>query len=71
MTKIQDIERKIQKLPPSTMAELDSFLDKLLKKGERKGTGKLKQDWAGALKEFKTEFTSLELQKKALDWRVK
>jgi hypothetical protein len=53
------------------MAELDSFLDKLLKKEERRGTGKLKQDWAGALKEFKTEFTSLELQKKALDWRVK
>ena len=30
---------------------------------------KLSQDWANALKDQKEKYTSLELQKKALDWR--
>jgi hypothetical protein len=30
---------------------------------------KLRQDWAGALRDFRDQYTSLELQKKSLDWR--
>jgi hypothetical protein len=29
---------------------------------------KLRLDWAGSLKEFRDQYTSLELQKKSLDW---
>jgi len=29
----------------------------------------LRQDWAGALREQREEYTSLELQRKAVDWR--
>jgi len=29
------------------------------------------KSWVGALKEFKKEFSSVELQKKSLDWRDK
>ncbi len=29
----------------------------------------LRQDWAGALKDLRDQYTSLELQKKALEWR--
>jgi hypothetical protein len=29
----------------------------------------LRQDWAGALKDLREQYTSLELQKKALEWR--
>jgi hypothetical protein len=29
----------------------------------------LRQDWAGALRDVKNEYTSLDLQKKALEWR--
>lgn len=36
------------------------------KKNKKK---KLSQDWAGALKNHSKEYTSLELQKKSLDWR--
>ena len=32
---------------------------------------KLKQDWASSLKKYRSEFSSVELQKKALDWRIK
>jgi len=28
----------------------------------------LKLDWAGGLKEYKDKYTSLELQKKILEW---
>lgn len=30
---------------------------------------KLKLDWIGGLKEYRDQYTALELQKKALDWR--
>lgn len=30
---------------------------------------KLRQDWAGALSDVRDQYTSLELQKKSLDWR--
>jgi hypothetical protein len=29
----------------------------------------LRQNWAGALRDLKKEYTSLDLQKKALEWR--
>ncbi len=29
----------------------------------------VRQDWAGALKDFRDKYTSLDLQKKSLDWR--
>jgi len=29
----------------------------------------LKQDWGGGLKEYQNVYTSLELQKKSLEWR--
>ena len=29
---------------------------------------KLKLDWAGGLKEFRDQYTALELQKEAIDW---
>jgi hypothetical protein len=41
----------------------------LLEKQEKKSGRKLRQDWAGALKEYRDQYTSLELQKKALEWR--
>ncbi len=71
MTKIQAIEKKISELPPSAFGELELFIDSLLNRRKKRPSGKLKQDWAGALKELKGEFTSLELQKKALEWRKK
>ena len=44
-------------------------LELLIEKKERKRGKKLRMTWAGALKEYRDQFTSLELQKKALEWR--
>jgi len=35
----------------------------------RKPGGRLRQDWGGALKDVRDQFTSIELQKKTLEWR--
>jgi hypothetical protein len=41
----------------------------LIEKKARKRGKKLRQDWAGALKGYRDQYTSLELQEKALEWR--
>ena len=41
----------------------------LLMKQKRTPGRNLRQDWAGALRDQREQYTSLELQRKALDWR--
>lgn len=37
------------------------------KRGKKKR--RLSQDWANSLSDYRSQYTSLELQKKALEWR--
>ncbi len=69
MMAIKNIESKINQLTPGMIEELGRYLDYLINKRIVRKPKKLKQDWAGGLKEIK--MTSIELQKKALDWRQK
>jgi len=69
MKAIKDIETKINKLSPGLISELDRYLDFLINKRVSHKPRGLKQDWAGDLKGIK--MSSLELQKKALNWRQK
>ncbi len=58
----------VDQLPPELQREVEDFAKFLLEtRAQRKG-GKLSLDWAGALSEFSGQFTSLDLQKKALEW---
>lgn len=59
----------VQELPPDIQAEVRDFVEFLLVKRARKPAEKLRQDWAGALHDVRDQYTSLELQQKALDWR--
>ena len=59
----------VQELPPDVQAEVRDFVEFLLLKRTRKPAMKLRQDWAGALRDVRDQYTSLELQRKALDWR--
>jgi len=69
MRAIKNIESKINQLSPGLIEELDHYLDYLINKRVVRKPEKLKQDWAGGLKDIK--LTSIELQKLALDWRQK
>ncbi len=63
------MEEIIRQLPPDLQKEVEDFARFLLERQARKRRGKLRQDWAGALQEYREQFTSLELQQKALEWR--
>jgi hypothetical protein len=61
------LEEKIRQLPPDAQRQVEQFVESLLSKNVPK-QGQLRLSWAGGLREFRDRFTSLELQKKALEW---
>jgi Protein of unknown function (DUF2281) len=65
----KSLEELVKELPPDCKEEVRDFVEFLLERRGRKRGGKLRQDWAGALKDYRDQYTSLELQKKALEWR--
>ena len=62
------IEEMVKNLPPDLYQEVEDFIQFLINKRMQKPARKLRQDWAGALKDYRDKYTSLELQKKALEW---
>lgn len=65
----RSLEELVKELPPDCQEEVRDFVLFLLEKQGKKSGRKLRQDWAGVLKEYRDQYTSLELQKKALEWR--
>ena len=63
------IEKLMKKLPPDLRKEVEDFAAFLLERRATKPVRKLRQDWAGALQDYRDKYTSLELQKKAHEWR--
>ena len=59
----------IKELPPDVQMVVRDFVEFLLTKYGRKSGEKLRQDWAGALRDYRDQYTALELQQKALEWR--
>lgn len=65
----ENVKDLIKALPPELQREVEDFVRFLLEKRVKKRGKILRQDWAGALRDFREQYTSLELQKKALEWR--
>ena len=65
---MQDIMEKIQELSPELRREVYDFVDFLALKRPIKKQRKLRLSWAGALREFRDQYDSIALQKKALEW---
>jgi hypothetical protein len=63
------LEELVDELPPILQDEVRDFAEFLLERKTRKPVARLRQDWAGVLSSHRDEYTSFELQKKALDWR--
>ena len=66
---MESIEQLIRELPPDLRQEVRDFVESLLQKRRQKPARKLRQDWAGALRDYRDQYTALELQKRALEWR--
>ena len=72
MSNYEILEQKINQLPPNLVIKLDDYLDFLLsKKKSNDNPVILKQTWAGGLNDYKNNYSSIELQKLALEWRTK
>ncbi len=69
MASAKPLEDLIQELPPDARAQVRDFVEFLLARKGKKPAGRLRQDWAGALRDLRDQYTSIELQKRALDWR--
>jgi len=67
--KMERLEGLIRQLPPEFQQEVADFVQFLLEKRKRKTAKPLRQNWAGALREYRDQYTALDLQKKALEWR--
>ena len=63
------IIEKIRELPPELQEEVINFIDFLRAKKSSKRKKKPNLEWIGGLKAYRDQFTALELEKKASDWR--
>jgi hypothetical protein len=68
-TTAKSLEELVRELPPDMAAEVRDFVEFLLSKQERRAGRSLQLDWAGALRDYREQYTSVELEHKALDWR--
>lgn len=62
------LQALVKELPPELHEDVINYVESILPKKKAKNKY-LRQDWAGALKGHYDGYTSVELQKKALDWR--
>ena len=65
MEQIRDLMAKLSSQHQQEVLDFAQYLAEKKSKTKRK---KLRFDWAGGLAEFNKSYTSLELQKKSLDW---
>lgn len=63
-------EEMVKKLPENLQKEVMEFVHFLLEKRSKKKGVKLSQDWAGALKEFRGRYTSMDLQHMISNFRI-
>jgi hypothetical protein len=68
-TEIKPLDQLLKELPPESQAEVRNLVESLIEKRKRQSASRLRQNWAGALEDYREQFSSLELQKKAGDWR--
>lgn len=66
---MKTLEELVRELPPDMQEEVREFAQYLLEKRTKGKKKFLAQTWAGGLKEFRDQYTSLELQQKSLEWR--
>ena len=63
------IKEMVEELPLDIQVNVKVYVNSLMEKRREHPVQPLSQDWAGGFSAFKSEFTSMELQKKALEWR--
>ncbi len=68
MKTLDEVVELTKELPEELQSEVRDFARFLSATRVRPKQKYLRQTWAGALREYRDKYTSLELQKKALEW---
>ena len=58
------LKELVEQLPPELQEEAKDFVEFLIEKKLPRKQKKLRLTWAGALRDYRHQFTSLELQKR-------
>lgn len=64
------LEEMVKKLPAELQQEAKDYIQFLLEKRSKSQKKKPQLKWVGALRELRTQYTSVELQHKIMQWRV-
>lgn len=65
---MRSLIEKINTLPPRLRVKVEEFVNALEKEElEPKSEKRLRQDWAGALNDYRDQYTSLELQNETVE----
>jgi len=67
---MQTLKELIEQLPPELKQEVRNFVEFLLAKRAKRPKRKPKFDWAGALRDLRDRYSSVELQHKIAEWRI-
>ena len=65
----KSLDELVSELPSELREQVRRYVDSLVDRWARKRRRRLRQEWAGGLRKYRDQYTSLELQKKALEWR--
>jgi hypothetical protein len=66
---VRTLEEMIRDLSPEAQRQVADLVRRLAESTKSGPKRKLDQRWAGALKRYRDQYTSLQLQQKALEWR--
>jgi len=66
---MKSLEEMIRELSPDAQRQVADLVRRLAERKEPTRERRLKQRWAGALKKYRDQYTSIQLQRKALEWR--
>ena len=67
---MQSLKELIEQLPPELQQEVRDFIEFLLERRTRRPKRQPKFEWAGALKDLRDRYTSVEFQHKIAKWRI-
>lgn len=67
---MQSLKELTEKLPPELRQEVQDFVEFLLERRARRPKRKTRFEWAGALKDLRDRYTSVELQHKIAEWGI-
>lgn len=66
---METLEALVARLPKELHREVQDFIEFLLEKRQKRSKNQPSFDWAGALRDLREQYTSVQLQHQIAEWR--